>query len=212
MYLGMPLLHVRIGKHNFEFFLEKVHRKLNGWDVKKLSLVGRITLAKSILLAIPNHFTGMIHLLVSTYQKIEKLTRNFIWGSSWVDRKPTLLSWKDCCRPIEKRGLGLQKLVDQNKVFLLKLGYQLLSNKEAFWVHILRKKYRMDDLLSESITQSNCFSIWISLSNVWPEVLKKVIWAIRDSSIVNFWNDIWLSLSRTLKEFYYGMDQIDETL
>lgn len=48
-------------------------------------MAGRITLAKSVLLAIPNYFMGTVHLPISICREIEKITRNFIWGSSTSD-------------------------------------------------------------------------------------------------------------------------------
>lgn len=50
VYLDMPLFHARVGKHSFEFIVDNVRRKLNGWDARRISLAGRITLAKSALL------------------------------------------------------------------------------------------------------------------------------------------------------------------
>lgn len=49
-YLVMLLFHGRVGKQNFEFIIDKVRRKLSGWDVKRLSMAGRITLVKSVYL------------------------------------------------------------------------------------------------------------------------------------------------------------------
>lgn len=65
MYLGMSLFHGRVGMHNFEFIVDKVRRKLNGWYATRLSMAGRIMLTKSVLLAIPNYFMGIVHLHVS---------------------------------------------------------------------------------------------------------------------------------------------------
>lgn len=65
MYLVMSLFHRRVEKHTFDFVVDKVRRKLNGWDTKRLSLAGRIMLAKDVLLSIPNYFMGTIHMFVS---------------------------------------------------------------------------------------------------------------------------------------------------
>lgn len=80
---------------------------------------------------------------------------NFIWGSIG-DRKAILLSWDHCCRPLESEGLGVQRLSDQNKVFIMKLSYRLPSNPDSLWVRVLRKKYNIQETLPSSISQSNC--------------------------------------------------------
>lgn len=40
---------------SFDFIVSNVRNKLNGWKARKLPLAVRITLAKSVLLAIPNY-------------------------------------------------------------------------------------------------------------------------------------------------------------
>ncbi|KAA3487439.1 reverse transcriptase [Gossypium australe] len=41
-YLGVPLLHYRVTKSTFSFVVDKVRRKLNSWDVRKLSIARRV--------------------------------------------------------------------------------------------------------------------------------------------------------------------------
>ncbi|KAH1098440.1 hypothetical protein J1N35_015361 [Gossypium stocksii] len=55
-YLGVPLLHERITKSTLNFIIDKVIQKLQSWDARRLSMAGRITLAQSVLLSIPNFF------------------------------------------------------------------------------------------------------------------------------------------------------------
>lgn len=88
-------------------------------------MAGRLTLAKSILLVIPNYFMSISLIPIFVFNEIEKIARNFIWSSSLFERKLTLVSWKDCYQPIEKGGLGIRRLEDQNKIFLLKLGFNI---------------------------------------------------------------------------------------
>ncbi|EEF36138.1 conserved hypothetical protein [Ricinus communis] len=52
-YLEAKVLHGRVGKDAFKGIIDKVKNKLSGWKAKNLSFMGRITLAKSILQAIP---------------------------------------------------------------------------------------------------------------------------------------------------------------
>lgn len=55
-YLGVSLFHSRVTKNTFQFVIDKVQRKLNGFDTKLLLLSIRIILAKSVLLSIPRYF------------------------------------------------------------------------------------------------------------------------------------------------------------
>lgn len=105
--------------------------------------------------------------------EIEKLARNFVWGSLFDVRKPTLIKWNECCRPIETRGLGLRSLIVQNKLFLLKLDFLLLTKTGNLWVKILISKYKICGVLPISIDRSNCPYIW-SLMWVWQDLVDNV--------------------------------------
>lgn len=82
LYLGMSLFHKRVSVNTFEFIVSKVRNKPNGRDAKKLSMAGRITLVKSVLLAILNYFMCTVHLPITVCREIEKIAQNFIWGST----------------------------------------------------------------------------------------------------------------------------------
>lgn len=67
IYLGVTLFHNRVGIETFQLILDKVLQRLNGWEATKLSLAGRLTLVKSVLLAIPNYFMSMDKILIYLY-------------------------------------------------------------------------------------------------------------------------------------------------
>lgn len=91
MYLKLPILHKRVEVSNFEFLINKICSKFNRWEAKKLSLASRITLAKSTVLFIPNHFMSTIRIPTTVCGEIEKLTRNFVWGFIFEVRKSALI-------------------------------------------------------------------------------------------------------------------------
>ena len=49
-YLGMLLLHSRVTKGTYSEILEKVKRRLSGWNATSLLLAGRVTLSLNRLL------------------------------------------------------------------------------------------------------------------------------------------------------------------
>ncbi|KAK5831775.1 hypothetical protein PVK06_015574 [Gossypium arboreum] len=60
--------------------VEKVMSKLQNWEVRKLSFAGHVTLAQSVLLAIPNYFMQSMLVLKGVCDEIEKIARQFIWN------------------------------------------------------------------------------------------------------------------------------------
>lgn len=131
VYLGLPLLHDRVTVSTFNFIVSKVRQKLSGWEAKKLSLAGCITLVRSTILSILKYFMYTVRLPISICREIDKIACNFIWGSSSKDRKIALLSWDRCYQPIDIGGLAIRKLNNQNRLFLMKLDFRFLFNSES---------------------------------------------------------------------------------
>lgn len=74
-YLGVPLLHKRTIMRTFQFVVDKVQKILNGFKGKLFSLAGRITLVKSVLLAIPSYFMQSMMIPIGVCETIEKIVR-----------------------------------------------------------------------------------------------------------------------------------------
>lgn len=141
--------------------------KLQSWEAKKLSLPGRITLAQSVFLAIPSYFMQSMMISRKTRDEIESLVKQFIWGSSERTKNMSLVGWDSICQPKMCGGLGMRKLRDQNISFLMKLGFKLVSDKEAFWVRVIRSKYQIRDEIPDCIDRKRCSFLWKSLSKIW---------------------------------------------
>ncbi|KAH1045760.1 hypothetical protein J1N35_036544 [Gossypium stocksii] len=132
-YLGVLLFHQRVTSSTLQFVVEKVRSKLQSYEARKLSFAGRITLAQSVFLSIPSYFMQSMMIPRKTCDDIESLVKQFIWGPSKRKRKMSLVNWDTICQPKMCVGLGLRKLKDQNISFLMKLGFKLVLDKEAFW-------------------------------------------------------------------------------
>ena len=70
--------------------------------------------------------------------EIEKIMRKFIWGYSDTHRGVNLVKWADLCQPLENGGCGLLCIESQNKAFLSKLIFKLVSQPDLLWVKVLR--------------------------------------------------------------------------
>ena len=55
---------------------------MSNWKVKTLSLVGRITLIKAIINAMPQFYMQINKLPVSICDEIEKMSHRSIWGDT----------------------------------------------------------------------------------------------------------------------------------
>ncbi|KAA3464882.1 LINE-1 reverse transcriptase isogeny [Gossypium australe] len=191
-YLGVPLLHNRVTKSTFSFVVDKVRSKLNSWDARKLPKAGRVTLAKSVLLSIPNYFIQSMLIPKGVCAEIEKMVRRFIWGGSEGQSKLSLVAWDSICQPSSRGGLGIRQLGDQNTSFLMKIGFGLVLKSSDLWVHVLRAKYGWKEQIPDSINRSQCSHLWWSLSKIWPLLRKHLTWAIGDGTRIRCWKDPWV--------------------
>ncbi|KAA3463577.1 LINE-1 reverse transcriptase isogeny [Gossypium australe] len=192
MYLGVPLLHDRVTKNTLDFVVDKIRRKLNSWDARNLSFAGRITLAQSVLLSIPTYFMQTMKIPQGVCDEIERVARQFIWGSSEKNSKMALVGWDTICQPKGRGGLGLRHLNDQNSSFLMKIGFSLVSKSDTLWVRILRAKHGWKGQLPETISKNKCSHLWRSLSKLWPSVRENLIWSIGNGADVRCWKDPWI--------------------
>lgn len=114
------------------------------------------------------------------------------------------MSWDKVCQPIGSGGLGIRRLNDQNKMFLIKLGFRFLTNPDSLWVQVLRKKYNVQENLPMSIAISICSFVWKSLVRIWSDIISNTFWTVGNGRLTNFWDDVWLPHIGLLKDFYKG--------
>jgi len=68
-----------------------VNTKLAGWKASPLSLVGRITLAKTAIQPIPAYPMLTMIIPQNIIAEIQKVQKAFIWGTMLSTRGPMLL-------------------------------------------------------------------------------------------------------------------------
>ena len=93
-YLDVPSItgHVHVGL--FQHVLDKVEGILDGWEVKLLSLAGRITLAQLVLNSIPLYSMQSTMLHIALCNNLDKKVRQIIWGSLQGYQKIHLVNWE----------------------------------------------------------------------------------------------------------------------
>lgn len=90
-YLGVPLLHHRVNRGTYQFVIDKVTQRLSSWKSKTLSFAGRITLAKSVLQAIPSHVMQSSFLPRSVCDEVDISFVGVLFGGMW--REAVRCTW-----------------------------------------------------------------------------------------------------------------------
>ena len=80
---------------------------------------------KSMMSAIPNHVMQGAALPNHLCDKLDKINRNFLWGSTNEKRKMHLVGWEKIIRPKEEGGLGIQPARAKNVALLAKLNWRM---------------------------------------------------------------------------------------
>ncbi|CAN1191394.1 Putative ribonuclease H protein At1g65750 [Linum perenne] len=191
--LGVPILHGRVTKATYEYILNRMDDKLAGWKVHNLSLAGRVTLASSVLNAIPAYAMQTALLPAYICDSIDRKIRNFIWGSTEGARKIHNINWETVCKPKRLGGLGLRNARDLNKAFLMKIVWGLLTHPSDLWAKVMISKYLKKTLVGFVLARKSGFSaIWRGILKVWPNVVNGIQQSIGDGRSTKFWTDRWV--------------------
>jgi hypothetical protein len=143
-YLGMPLGASYKATAVWNPILEKMERRLSGWQKLYLSKGGRLTLLKSTLSSLPTYFLSLFTIPISVANKLEKLQRDFLWGGMGNNLKHHLVGWDKVCVPKVKGGLGVRSLVLFNKALLGKWLWRFGLEENNLWRRVLVEKFGVE--------------------------------------------------------------------
>lgn len=96
----------------------------------------------------------------------------------------------------------------------MKIGFNLVSRKDALWVRVFRAKYGWKSQLPDSIHKSNSSHIWRSITKVWPILCENLMWSVGDGSTIRGLKDTWIPNVGPLSSYVSAHDRLnlDSTL
>lgn len=94
-YLGVRLQHQRVYLSTYHGILERATQHLSSWKSRNLSLMGCLTLAKSVLAALPSYSMKSSLMTISICEDVHRVCRNLIWGDTPNKHRVHLLAWED---------------------------------------------------------------------------------------------------------------------
>ncbi|XP_060960729.1 uncharacterized protein LOC133031276 [Cannabis sativa] len=140
-YMGLPFFHSRQKDADFNFILDNLTSKLQGWKAKTLSKAGQATLIKSVGLSLPLYAMQTTKLSNRIVTRIDALVRDFWWGFEKGNNGLHLKAWDKLCLPKSLGGLGFRKTREMNQAFLAKWGWNILNGSQSLCCRILAAKY-----------------------------------------------------------------------
>lgn len=130
-YLSIPLKQPWSSSRYYNYILDRVKQKLVGWKANMLSLAGRTVLIQASSAAILAYMMQCTQLPCKILDGIDRVNRNFLWGSLEAGSKIHWVGWQKVTKPKEEGGLGLQSAKGRNTALLAKLNWRLHTEKEA---------------------------------------------------------------------------------
>jgi len=143
-YLGVPLLGKAPKTEDYNYIIDQVSMKLASWKANHLSFAGRVTLAKSVMEAIPIYPMMTTIIPRSCVDEIQRMQRRFIWGDTDEKRRYHSVGWDALTKPKISGGLGFRRLNVLNKACILKLWRKLQTGSQDLWCSVLWGKYRRE--------------------------------------------------------------------
>lgn len=183
IYLGFPL-NITNRRNDFSFILDKLRNHITLWKSKLLSYPGKVVLIKSVGMGILNYFMQCLYLPKSVCLDIDKLFRDFLWGTNPDTRKIILLSWSKICRDKCRGGLGIVKTHERNLSLCSKLAWRMLTNSTSAWAQICIHQNSLTCANSSNIGKATVAGL-----SILQKFETKNIFSGNNTS---FWYDKWL--------------------
>ena len=153
---------------NFRKKIIDVSKILKSWQHRKLTLLGKVTVIKSLALPKLIHFlTSLPNLKQSLFNDLNKLFFNFIW-----DGKPEKIKRNTLIADFEDGGLKMIHLQQFNAYFKISWIKRFFSNLKGGWQKIMAKniKYYGGEIIF-SLQKEKILEISKIFSNpVWKDV------------------------------------------
>ena len=139
----------------------------------------------SFIVTIPNYTMQYAYLPSRVLDGIDKISKDFLWGSSDAAKKMHWVGWQKVTRTKKEGGLGLQSAKGRNTSLLAKLNWRFHSEKETLWARVLRNKYcthsRINSINSDKLPYSQVWKGMRKGQEVFNDGMKWVIG--RDSNL-----------------------------
>ena len=97
---------------------------------------------KSTLSSLPTYYLSLFTIPQLIAEKLERIRRNFLWGSSNEVFRYPLIAWDKVIWPMEVEGLGIQKIGLFNQALLGKWLWWFEKETTHLWRQVIATKYR----------------------------------------------------------------------
>ncbi|XP_075489667.1 putative mitochondrial protein AtMg00310 [Primulina tabacum] len=163
IYLGLPTISLRSKRLQFQYLVERVVKKTEGWGHKYFSSGGNETLIKAVIKAIPTYAINCFRIPKAIYFEIERECAKFWWGVENGKRKIHWKTWDLLCKPKVHGGMSFRRMEDFNRALLAKQVWRLIRFPDSLASRILKGRYFKHGEVLKAALGSNPSYIWRSI-------------------------------------------------
>jgi len=142
---------------------------------------------------------------------IRNIQRNFLWGSSGLNRKWALVNWKEVCQPKSEGRLRLRDPLQSNNTMGARIWWNWISKPHIPWAKLWQEKYALgsqwSDLIRISTTTLGSL-IWNAAKLHSAFIQEHSFWEIHSGAIARFWEDSWQQLLKLVALFHKPIWQV----
>ena len=204
-YLGIPVGANPRRRVVWDPVIRKIEAKLSKWNQRFISLAGRITLINAVLTALPLFFLSFFRVPSAIMHKISAIQRKFLWGGKQEGRKIAWVSWRQCCSPKHKGGLGIRDIQSLNQALLFKWKWMMFQQPDQLWTRILISKYNGWRGLEHGPRKQYFSTWWADLRVIFQHqnvinAANQIRWKLGRGDKFLFWEDPWGDEGVSLKD------------
>ena len=118
---------------NWDKLLADIQNLLNSWKRRKLTLFGKVTVLKTLIMSKCNYLLQTITVSKEILHKIETILYKFLWND-----KNDKIKRKQMTQEYEKGGIKMIDVKTQLEIFQIKWVNRLISGEDAAWKTIPR--------------------------------------------------------------------------
>lgn len=152
--------------------------------------------------------TALLPKSVTNY--MDKIQRQFLWGSTAEKRKLHNVKWEKVCNHKNEGGLGIRKMRPFNKALLAKQTWRVILTEQSLPITILATKYSKGlSGLRTCTFRPGDSSTWKGICKQLDVIQKGVGKNVFNGRGTSFWYDKWMG-KFSLSEF--TTKPLDESL
>eukprot|EP00253_Pinus_taeda_P034625 PITA_34625 len=199
-YLGFWLKPDGYKKVDWNWLVAKIEARISHWSFRWLSRAGRLTLLKSVLLAIPVYWVALSWIPKGILEKIRRLCCRFLWAGSSEKSVLPWVAWEKIARPKDWGGWGIKCLPEFSLSLAAKSGWRLIT-AENLWTRVIKRKYidpmPVEDWIRNQDKRSKHSSvIWKATVEAFYVIEKGLAWKVGDGKNVRIGRDPWVGCNQ----------------